>query len=63
VIERKNGLLSSSQPRATATESLYGLIETANGKEPHRYLSWLFGKLPETDEKDLETLIQWNMPG
>ena len=64
VIGRKNWLFSNSQRGAKASASLYSLIETAkaNGKEPYRYLSWLFEKLPGADSESIEALMPWSMP-
>ncbi len=64
VIGRKNWLFSHSQRGAKASASLYSLIETAkaNGKEPYRYLSWLFERLPGTSRENIEVLMPWNMP-
>jgi len=64
VIGRKNWLFSHSQRGAKASASLYSLIETAkaNGKEPYRYLSWLFEKLPGTNPENVDVLMPWNMP-
>jgi len=63
VIGRKNWLFSNSQRGATGSANLYSLIETAkaNGKEPYRYLCWLFKKLPDADPQDIESLMPWNM--
>jgi hypothetical protein len=63
VIGRKNWLFSNSQRGATGSANLYSLIETAkaNGKEPYRYLCWLFNKLPDADPQDIESLMPWNM--
>jgi len=64
VIGRKNWLFSHSQRGAKASANLYSLIETAkaNGKEPYRYLSWLFERLPGTNREDIDVLMPWNMP-
>ncbi len=64
VIGRKNWLFSNSQRGATGSANLYSLIETAkaNGREPYRYLSWLFEKLPNTSTYDIESLMPWNAP-
>ena len=64
VIGRKAWLFSHSQRGATASANLYSLVESAkaNGKEPYRYLSWLFEKLPGADMDNVETLMPWNMP-
>lgn len=64
VIGRKNWLFSNSQRGATGSANLYSLIETAkaNGKEPYAYLSWLFEKLPDASQDELELLMPWNAP-
>lgn len=63
VIGRKAWLFSNSQRGAKASANLYSLIETAkaNHREPYQYLSWLFERLPTTDEKDIDSLLPWNM--
>jgi len=63
VIGRKAWLFSNSQRGATASANLYSLIETAkaNAQEPYQYLSWLFERLPTTDENEYENLMPWNM--
>ncbi len=64
VIGRKAWLFSNSQRGATGSAHLYSLIETAkaNNREPYRYLSWLFEKLPGTTSDDIESLMPWNAP-
>ncbi|MFT6288245.1 MAG: transposase [Cellvibrionaceae bacterium] len=64
VIGRKAWLFSHSQRGATASANLYSLVESAkaNGKEPYRYLCWLFEKLPGADMDNIEPLMPWNMP-
>ena len=64
VIGRKAWLFSNSQRGAIASANLYSLIETAkaNQREPYQYLSWLFERLPVTEEKDIDLLLPWNMP-
>lgn len=64
VIGRKAWLFSNSQRGAKASANLYSLIESAkvNGKEPYRYLSWLFEKLPSIDLENIEALMPWSMP-
>lgn len=63
VIGRKAWLFSNSQRGAKASANLYSLIETAkaNQREPYRYLSWLFERLSSTEEKDMDSLLPWNM--
>ena len=48
VVGRKNWLFSGSPRGATASATLFSIIETAraNGKEPYWYLRELFDKLP-----------------
>ena len=64
VIGRKNWLFSNSQRGAKASANLYSLVETAkaNNAEPYKYLSWLFERLPTTNQDDYESLMPWNMP-
>jgi transposase len=49
VLGRKNWLFSGSPRGASASATLYSLIETAkaNGREPYWYLRRLFEKLPD----------------
>lgn len=59
VVGRKNWLFSATPAGATASATIYSLIETAkaNGLEPYRYLRYMFERLPlaetETDFKSL----------
>lgn len=59
VVGRKNWLFSATPGGATASATIYSLIETAkaNGLEPYRYLRYMFERLPlaetETDYKAL----------
>ena len=64
VIGRKAWLFSNSQRGATGSANLYSLIEAAkvNGREPYRYLSWLFERLPGAGKQDIESLMPWNAP-
>ena len=64
VIGRKAWMFSDSQRGATASANLYSLIETAkaNGREPYRYLCWLFERLPSTPADELMALAPWNAP-
>jgi len=52
---------SNTANGAHASATLYSIIETAkaNGHEPYHYLRWLFEKLPQTDESELESLMPW----
>jgi transposase len=64
VIGRKAWLFSNSQRGAAGSANLYSLIETAkaSGREPYAYLSWLFEKLPDSSQDDIESLMPWNAP-
>jgi transposase len=63
VIGRKNWLFSYTENGANSSAAIYSLVETAkaNGKEPYKYLTELFEKLPfaKTDE-DYEKLLPYN---
>jgi len=61
VVGRKAWLFSNTANGAHASATLYSIIETAkaNGHEPYHYLRWLFEKLPQTDESELESLMPW----
>ena len=61
VVGRKAWLFSNTANGAHASATLYSIIETAkaNGHEPYHYLRWLFEKLPQTDESDMESLMPW----
>ncbi|MFZ5571499.1 MAG: IS66 family transposase [Thermodesulfobacteriota bacterium] len=64
VVGRKNWLFSGSPNGASASASLYSLIETAkaNGLRPYEYLRFLFEKLPYTEtEQDYKNLLPWNI--
>jgi transposase len=48
VVGRKNWLFSDQPDGATASATLYSIIETAkaNGLEPYKYLFYLFYRIP-----------------
>ena len=50
-IGRKNWLFSGSPKGATASASIYTLVETAkaNGLDPMKYITFILGDLPGTD--------------
>jgi hypothetical protein len=59
-VGRKNWLFSGSPRGATASATIYSLIETAkaNKLEPHRYLRYLFEHLPHAKtEEDYKALL------
>ncbi|MDH5325312.1 MAG: IS66 family transposase [Gammaproteobacteria bacterium] len=63
-IGRKNWLFSASQKGATASASLYSLIETAkaNHLNEYAYLKYIFTELPKaTCLEDYERLLPWNV--
>lgn len=60
VVGRKNWMFSGSPRGATASATIYSLIETAkaNGLEPYRYLCYLFERLPHAKtEEDYKALL------
>jgi transposase len=64
VIGRKNWLFAGTPSGATASASLYSLIETAkaNGLEPYKYFRYLFEKLPfAISEDDYKKLLPQNL--
>ena len=64
VVGRKNWLFSGSPRGATASATLFSIIETAraNGKEPYWYLRELFDKLPTGHGKaDIQCLAPFRV--
>lgn len=64
VIGRKNFMFSGSPDGATASASLYSIIETAklNGHEPFFYLYYLFSHLPYAkDASSISALLPFNI--
>jgi len=64
VIGRKNWLFAGNARGASASATLYSLIETAkaNGLEPYRYLRYLFTQLPlARTEEDYAALLPSNL--
>ena len=64
VIGRKNWLFSNTPRGATASATIYSIIETAkeNGLNPFTYLQYLFEKLPNINLKDqgaMDELLPW----
>jgi hypothetical protein len=65
VIGRKNWLFANTPNGATASATIYSIMETAkeNGLNPFPYLTYLFEKLPNLDVKDpkvLDDLMPWS---
>lgn len=59
VLGRKNRLSSGSPSGAQGAANLYGLIETANGLEPYRYLRALIERLLSVEiEMDHRALLR-----
>ena len=64
VIGRKNWLFSDTPKGATASATLYSLIESAkvNHLEPYRYLRHVFKELPKAETiEHYEALLPWNV--
>lgn len=61
VISRKNFLFCKTPSGAKATATVFSLIETAkaNGLDPFRYLVYMFEKLSQNEDYDLEQLMPW----
>jgi transposase len=60
VVGRKNWLFSATPGGATASATIYSLIETAkaNGLEPYRYMRYMFERLPLAEsESDYRALL------
>lgn len=59
---RKNWYVSAVT-ETCASEQIYSLIETAkiNDVDPYYYMRYLFDKLPETHDNELEKLFPWNV--
>ena len=62
-IGRKNWVMSGSPRGASASATIYSLIETLklNGLEPYYALRHILTKLPVTPLESLETLLPWNL--
>lgn len=63
-VGRKNWLFSGSPRGATASATLYSLIETAkaNSINPHEYLVHIFEHLPAArNQAELHALLPWNV--
>lgn len=61
MISRKNFLFCKTPSRAKATATVFSLIETAkaNGLDPYKYLVYIFEKLSQDEDYDLEHLMPW----
>ena len=65
VIGRKNFLFCNTAKGATASATIYSIVETAkaNSLSPFHYLTYLFEKLPNidpTDDEQLDALLPWS---
>jgi hypothetical protein len=62
VIGRKGWLFSNTPRGARASAIIYSIVETAkeNGLNPFNYLCYLFERLPNLGEKDLNDLLPWS---
>ena len=61
MISRKNFLFCKTPSGAKATATVFNLIETAkaNGLDPYKYLVYIFEKLSQDEDYDLEQLMPW----
>ena len=61
VISRKNFLFCKTPSGAKATATVFSLIETAkaNDLDPFKYLVYIFEKLSQDEDYDLEQLMPW----
>ena len=61
VISRKNFLFCKTPSGAKATATVFSLIETAkaNKLDPFKYLVYIFEKLSQDEDYDLEQLMPW----
>ena len=61
VISRKNFLFCNTPSGAKATATVFSLIETAkaNDLDPFKYLVYIFEKLSQDEDYDLEQLMPW----
>jgi hypothetical protein len=62
VIGRKNWLFSNTPRGAKASATIYSIVETAkeNGLNPFQYLCYLFERLPNLGDSDLDELLPWS---
>jgi transposase/uncharacterized coiled-coil protein SlyX len=65
VIGRKNWMFANTSRGATASATIYSIVESAkeNGLNPYSYLHFLFELLPNTDIKDkaiLDKFMPWS---
>ena len=61
MISRKNFLFWKTPSGAKATATVFSLIEIAkaNGLDPYKYLVYIFEKLSQDEDYDLEQLMPW----
>lgn len=61
VISRKNFLFCNTPSGAGAAAVVFSLIETAKANElnPFKYLEYIFEKLSQDEDYDLEQLMPW----
>jgi len=65
VIGRKNWLFSNTPKGASASATIYSIVETAkqNSLSPYHYLEYLFERLPNIDlksQRELDDLLPWS---
>ena len=61
MLSRKNFLFCKIPSGAKATATVFSLIETAkvNSLDPFKYLVYIFEKLSQDEDYDLEQLMPW----
>jgi transposase len=62
-VGRKNWVISGGPRGASASSTMYSIIETfkLNGLEPYYALRYILTKLPTTPKDQLESLLPWNL--
>lgn len=62
VICRKNFLFCNTPSGAGSTATAFSIVETAkaNNLDPYKYLKYIFEKLSQDDDYDLEQLMPWS---
>lgn len=62
VIGRKNWIFSNTSRGAKSSSVIYSIIETAkeNGLKPQAYLAYLFEKLPNIQQSEIDDFLPWS---
>jgi hypothetical protein len=63
VMGRKNWLFCNTPEGAESSAIVYSIIETAkeNGLRPFEYLSYIFERMPNCQESEIESLLPWGV--